>query len=378
VAADFNGDGFADLAMGASSEDVGSVVDAGSVNALYGSSCGLQPDPAICGGPDDQFWTQDSPGVQDQAEAGDHLGQSITTGDFNADGFGDLVIVVYLEDLPGAQDAGGVNVLYGSACGLQADPTCGNPDDQLWSQERPGVQDRDGKGDVLGRCAAAGDFNGDGIGDLALGAEQEDVGSIDKAGSVNVLYGSACGLQADPTCGNPEDQFWTQDSPGVKDQAETGDSMGRGVVAADFNGDGMSDLAVSVYSEDLPGPVDDAGGVDVLYGSAAGLQADAPDDQFWTQDSHGVKDQAEARDQYGKTLAVADFNADGLPDLVAGVYWESVGSVNGAGVISVLYGSTCGLQADPTCGNPDDQLFGQGRAGVQDRAELWDRFGWFG
>jgi hypothetical protein len=370
--ADFNGDGFDDLAAGSDEEDVGTTTDAGAVSVLYGSPAGLQGDA-----PDDQFWTQGSSGLQDQAEQNDLLGRSLAAGDFNTDGFDDLVLVAYLENLPGASDAGAVHVLYGSACGLQADPTCGNPDDQLWTQGGNGVQDQAEKNDWFGRSPVPADFNADGFEDLALGAEHETVGSAGNAGAMHVLYGSACGLQADPTCGNPDDQFWTQDSADVQDQAEPGDALGRGARAADFNGDGFADLAVSAHLEDLDA-VQNAGAVHVLYGSPAGLQATAPDDQFWTQDSPGVKDLAEARDMFGKTLGAGDFNADGFDDLAVGVYWESAGQVNGAGIVTLVYGSSCGLQADPTCGNPDDQMIAQGRLGVGDGPELWDRFGWFG
>jgi predicted metal-binding protein len=373
VAADFNGDGFMDLAVGASGEDVGTIVDAGAVSVLYGSSAGLQADA-----PDDQWWTQDSPGVQDQAEKGDAVGESLGAGDFNGDGFADLVMSVFLEGLPGAYQAGAVNVIYGSSCGLQADPTCGNPDDQFFTQGSGGVKDQAEANDWFGRSPAAGDFNGDGFDDLAIGAEKEDVGTATDAGSVNVIYGSSCGLQPDPTCGNLDDQFFTQGSDGVQDQAETGDFLGRGARAGDFNADGYADLAVSAFREDL-GTVTDAGAVNVIYGSACGLQPDPtcgnPDDQFWNQDSPGVQDQAEAGDELGKNLGpVMDFNGDGFADLSIGVHQEDLGLTTNAGIAQVLYGSAFGIQAT----SPDDQKFAQGHGGVQDRAEKWDRFGWFG
>jgi len=67
---------------------------------------------------------------------------------------------------------------------------------------------------------AAGDFNGDGRADLAVGAWLEDVGTVSNAGTVNVLYGTAAGLSA---TGN---QLWHQDSAGVLDAAEAGDRFG--------------------------------------------------------------------------------------------------------------------------------------------------------
>jgi hypothetical protein len=356
VRADFNGDGFADLVVGAFKEDVGSVTDGGAVNVLYGSGLGLQAEL-----PDDQFWTQDSPGVQDQAEKSDAFGRSLAAGDWNGDGFADLAIGAFLEDLVAAKDAGAVNVLYGSAGGLQADA----PDDQFWTQDSPGVQDQAETGDWFGWSLAGADLNGDGFADLAIGSRLEDVGDASDAGAVNVLYGSTAGLQSDA----PDDQFWTQDSPDVQDQAERGDEFGWYVSGGDLNGDGFGDLAVGVHTEDL-GTVSNAGAVSVLYGSAAGLQAASPDDQFWTQDSPGVKDRSERGDEFGRTEVVGDFNADGYGDLAVRVLGEDIPGVTDAGAVSVLYGSAAGLQAD----SPDDQLWSQDSPGVADQAETNDSF----
>ncbi|MGH2556769.1 MAG: FG-GAP repeat protein, partial [Actinomycetota bacterium] len=124
------------------------------------------------------------------------------------------------------------------------------------------------------------DFNGDGFADLAVGVPQEGIndarGNI-MSGAVNVLYGSAGGLQAD----SPDDQVWHQNSPGVQDVAEGLELFGSALAAGDYNADGFGDLAVGVPWESFPGGVDLAGAVNVLYGSAGGLQADSPDDQFW-------------------------------------------------------------------------------------------------
>ena len=76
-------------------------------------------------------------------------------------------------------------------------------------------------------------------------------------------------------------------------------------VFSDFNNDGFADLAIGVILENV-GTVRDAGAVNVLYGSAAGLQATSPDDQFWNQDSPGVKDTAEGGDQFGYSLGTGD------------------------------------------------------------------------
>ena len=73
------------------------------------------------------------------------------------------------------------------------------------------------------------DFNNDGFADLAIGVPFEWVGAVQFAGAVNVLYGSAGGLQAT----SPDDQFWNQDSPEVQDTAETVDGFGYSLGAGD-------------------------------------------------------------------------------------------------------------------------------------------------
>ena len=92
---------------------------------------------------------------------------------------------------------------------------------------------------LLGASLSSGDFNGDGKDDLAIGVAADD--------KVVVLYGSGSGLQTS----SPSDQLWTQDSPGVEDSAEGNDGFGFPLVAADFNGDDFSDLAIGVFGEDI-------------------------------------------------------------------------------------------------------------------------------
>ena len=73
AAADFDHDGFADLAAGAPFETVGNVLDAGAVSALYGSGGGL----SRAGG---QIFTQNSPGVPGIVEALDNFGFALAAG----------------------------------------------------------------------------------------------------------------------------------------------------------------------------------------------------------------------------------------------------------------------------------------------------------
>lgn len=105
VTGDFDNDGFADLAVTASGEDVGGVLDAGAVQVLYGNLQGL--DAA-----GNQFWHQDSPDILDSAETREYFGNALTVGDFDGTGGDDLAIGVPWEDILAVQDAGAVQVLY--------------------------------------------------------------------------------------------------------------------------------------------------------------------------------------------------------------------------------------------------------------------------
>jgi FG-GAP repeat len=344
---DFNGDGFDDLAAGVQ-ETVRGAFGAGAVHVLYGSAGGIQADF-----PDDQLWHQDQPGVQGEPAEQDYFGTALAAADFNGDGFADLAVGVANEDVAGFSLAGVVQILYGSGQGLQADA----PDDQVWHRDSPGVE-----GDItdsarFGALLFGGDLNGDGFSDLAI-----LVTNFYGTPEVQVLYGSEGGIQAD----TPDDQIWNQDSPGVKDAMED-ESFGDAMDGGDFNGDGFTDLAIGARREEL-GSHDDAGAVSVLYGSAGGLQADAPDDQFWHQSSNGVKEAPDDQDLFGAALAGGDFNGDGFDDLAVGTPWEETTEDDAkmnAGAVNVLYGSSQGLRSS----GPQDQLWHQDSPDVEDQAD---------
>ncbi len=348
---DFNADGFTDLAIGAPELNVGDRQrkEAGAVTVLYGSPSGLQ-----IASPPLQQWSQESPGVQGVFEGFDHFGAALSAGDFNDDGFADLAIGAPGEvvDPSEVYVVGAVNLLFGSAEGLQADA----PDDQLWTQVSPGVEQGDLDAEGFGYELSSGDFNGDGIDDLVVTNGNKWANLVTE---VHVLHGSPEGLQAVA----PDDQVWTQDSPGVKGEAEVDEWFGYAFAAADFNLDGYDDLAICVVYD---------GFTQVLYGSPGGLQAFAPDDQRWSQATPHVQGESGVdADLFGTSLASADFNADGFPDLAATVAFDDVGSVHDAGSVQVLFGSPVGLQAKA----PDDQLWNRASPGVQGDPGHDDDFG---
>ena len=292
AAGDFNNSGHADLAVGAAGEDIGSVADAGAVNVLYGTAGGL----ATAG---NQQWFQDSPGVAGISETQDFLGNALAAGDFNGDGRADLAAGAPGETLAVvAEAAGAVNVLYGAVDGLSAR---GN---QVWSQDSAGVADLTEPRDLFGISLTTGDFDGDGRAELAVGASGETLNDltspIGEAGVVHVLPGSLGGLTGAGS------QLWSQDSPGVADQAEDADRFGSALASGDFNADGPADLAIGAPGQNL-GNGFGAGVAHVLPGSNGGLTATGS--QLWSQDSPGVAGAPEFLDFFGQTLVASNPSA---------------------------------------------------------------------
>jgi hypothetical protein len=351
AAGDFDGDGTDDLAVGVPDEDIGAIVDAGGVQVIYGSAAGLT---AV----DNQWWDQSAPGIADGPEASDRFGAELTTGDYNGDGSDDLAIGVPKEDIGTIVDAGGVHMLYGSVSGLATGGA------QWWYQELPDVLGGSELRDRYGENLTTGDFDGDNADDLAIGIPGEGAGTRADSGAVHVMYGTASGLTAS------DDQWWDQGSPGILGALERHDNFGDEVSAGDFDGDGITDLAIGVGEEfvDFPsGRVAYPGLVQVIFGSASGLAATG--NESWSQASPGILGAAEQGDWFGAwSLAVLNTDGDGQDDLVVGVPREALGSVLTAGAVNVVYGSPTGLTAQ---GN---QWWDQNSPGIAGAVEAEDWF----
>ncbi len=351
---DFNGDGYPDLAVGVPREDVRvrigfidkTVEDAGAVHVFYGTAYGLNGANKV--------WTRADFVSALSMRTDERFGFSLTVGDFNGDGYDDLAVGIPFGDVNFLMDAGAVRVIYGSANGLRTQGTQFLNQADYFPDTAAEAEDR------FGWAVTAGDFDGDGYDDLAIGVPLEDTPEGMDVGIVNVIYGSRTGLAAGRT------QTWGQARLAAA-VAEPDDQFGYALSSGDYNGDGYADLAVGVPLEDV-GTVVDAGAVNIIYGSSRGLRAIAA--ATWTQGYSSVPDTPERDDLFGFALASGDFNGNGYDDLAIGVPYEDVDSVRDAGAVFVLYGSRSGgLSAGGS------QIWHQNSSGIIGVSEPTDFFG---
>jgi hypothetical protein len=317
AACDFNRDGFDDLAIGVPWEDYGGHDNAGVVQVHYGGSQGL---PSA----GDTLYAESTPGIPGDVERGDDFGRALACGDFDRDGFADLVIGVPGDGwgLALGSAMGKILILPGAVFGL--DPARTTELDQ----DSAGMEGGAENGDAFGRSLAVGDFNGDEFDDLAVGVPGED----DQEGQLQVVFGGPAGLTA---AGN---LFWSESFLGGS--SEHNDRFADSLTAGDFDGDGRDDLAIGVALDDAGST--DAGQTVVLYGAAGGF--DRTRTQFWSEDTIFGAGLSEPGDSFGLALAAGDFDRDGTDDLAVSHPADYLTGPND-GVTTILMGSPSGLSA---------------------------------
>jgi hypothetical protein len=302
VSGNFGGTvGFTDLAIGVPGEDIAGIQDAGAVSVIYSTGTGLAAGV-------NQLWHQNSSGIGSVARASEFFGSALaaigTSGSDLAIGVpGDDVIIPADSGVDIIDRAGAVNVIYYD----QAVDALSAAGSQYWHQNSTDILNSVREGDAFGSALAAGDFNGDGLRDLAIGVPGEDVivtktSSIVDAGLVHVIYYAAIGTGLSAAAG-PGNQVFTQNTFGVLDSAESGDFFGSALSAWDFGNGFLADLAVAVPFESV-GTVAGAGAVHVIYGNNTtaipGLATAG--NQLWHQNSTDLEGTAEVGDQFGRTV----------------------------------------------------------------------------
>lgn len=264
-------------------------------------------------------------------------GRSVAdAGDFNGDGFDD-VIVGAPEHTPGDRlRAGAVYVVFG---GTGNDPS--DVDLEPGSAEERFTRiDGEMRLDNAGTSVrGAGDVNGDGVDDVIVGAPGGDPLGRFNAGAAYVVYGTQTPDPPNVDLATDEARF--QRIVG----AATEDQLGVSVAGAgDVNGDGGEDVVIGASFTDFAGSK--AGSLYVVQGSVESVPDPADVDAASDASRFQRVDGAAANDQLGVAVdGAGDFDGDGVGDVVAGALSADVNGRN-AGAAYVVHGQTGSDPAD--------------------------------
>ncbi|MCJ9430065.1 beta strand repeat-containing protein [Kordiimonas marina] len=324
-AGDVNGDGYADIIIGAQGANANGG-DSGQSYVVFGTSGGF-------GTSFDLSSLDGSNGFAiTGAHAYDKSGHSVSSaGDVNGDGYDDLLVGAYAAD-PNGYSSGSTYVIFGSASGFAANVDLASLDGT--------------NGFVLNGTAAyedsgwsvssAGDVNGDGYDDILIGAYRAATNGAN-SGATYVVFGSASGFAAstDLSTLNGTNGF-------VLNGASAGEKSGWSVSSAgDVNGDGYADILIGAYKAATANG-SQSGATYVVFGSGSGFAAST--DLASLDGSNGfVIDGANAYDWSGFSVSSAgDVNGDGYDDILIGAHGADP---NGAysGAAYVVFGSAGGF-----------------------------------
>ncbi len=326
-AGDVNGDGYADIIIGAYLASPGGTSNAGSTYVVFGKASGF-PNPLPLSSLDGANGFR-----LDGVAASDTSGNAVAAGDVNKDGFADVIVAANQADPGGLSSAGSVYVVFGKAAGWAATTNLSTLDGATGFR-----LDGVAAWDYSGQSVSAGDINGDEFADVIVGASGADPGGLGAAGSTYVVFGKAAGWAASMSLST------LNGATGFRlDGVAAGDASGESVSAGNINGDGFADVIVGAYGAD-PGGVSVAGSTYVVFGKAAGWAAST---SLSTLDgATGFRlDGVAAGDSSGFALSAGDVNNDGFADVVIGAYNADPGGVSNAGSTYVVFGKAAGWAA---------------------------------
>jgi len=259
--------------------------------------------------------------LKENLKNGDFFGFSAANiGDFNGDGIEDIVVGAPHDD-DGGIDSGAIYILF-----LNKDGTVKSY--QKISASEGNFKGKLDAGDNFGKAVAnVGDFDEDGIADLAVGAYWDDDGDIN-SGAIYILF-----LNKDGTVKSY--QKISASEGNFVNVILAGDCFGNAITSlGDFDGDGITDLAVGAHNNYSPGTkAERIGAVHILFLNKDGTVKSSQE----ISDTEGNFGVIKPNDSFGVSVTnIGDLDEDGIADLAVGSYGDSDGGIN-SGAIYILF-----------------------------------------